>query len=327
MNNFSTFEEWRWQKEIQSDITIQGGYLEKQLIFNKACNGYLKAEFCKFGSYHLSIMDFQLDGPAVCDYSTEGESIGLFYNLSGSWIALNNNGKDQPIIPGQQTLYYTSGHQERLRLIPDNGHQKSLELNLSVDYFTNLLSGYSPLQEKFINTIASGEQRHIQMGISPMTLPMKWIINTILQCTRTGLMKRLFLEAKILELLMLHVEQAEVLGDSTISQFKNPSELDALHEAKSILEANLDNPPTIRVLAKMVGMNEFDLKKGFKNTFNTAIYRYVTGLKMEQAKEILQDGNKSITEVSQLMGYKNPQHFTAAFKKFYGTLPSKLKNL
>ena len=39
---------------------------------------------------------------------------------------------------------------------------------------------------------------------------MKWMINTMKQNRRVGAMKRIFLEAKIPELLMLQVEQVDI---------------------------------------------------------------------------------------------------------------------
>lgn len=321
----SKLEEWKSETTIPSTITIQGVNQEKQFTFNKSDKGSFQGEFLQFGSFHVSILNFYLNNPTVCLYETKGTSIGLYFNLTGNRTSLAGR-NEQSILPGQQTIYFTSGHQERLRLTPDNGQQKGLEINFPVPFYIDLLSGYSVLQKNFIHTINSGQNPFVQLSTSPMTLPMKWIVNTILQCTRTGLLKRLFLEAKILELLMLQLEQAELHNTARMNQ-PTSTEQDALYEAKTILETNLDTPPTIRVLSRMVGMNEFDLKKGFKRTFNTTIYRYVNALKMQQAKEILQEGNKSISEVSLLMGYKNPQHFTAAFKKFFGTLPSKLKSL
>lgn len=41
---------------------------------------------------------------------------------------------------------------------------------------------------------------------------------------------------------------------------------------------------------------------------------------------LLQKG-KTVSETADLVGYKNPQHFTAAFKGYYGMLPSELKKL
>ena len=74
-----------------------------------------------------------------------------------------------------------------------------------------------------------------------------------------------------------------------------------------------------------MGTNQQTLKKGFKELFGTTIWGYYNNLRMETAKDLLINQEKSIAEVADNIGYKNPQHFTVAFKKKYGILPSILK--
>jgi AraC-like DNA-binding protein len=45
---------------------------------------------------------------------------------------------------------------------------------------------------------------------------------------------------------------------------------------------------------------------------------------MEKAKELILEKNYNIAETSYSVGYKHAQHFTVAFKKMYGYLPSEL---
>ena len=59
--------------------------------------------------------------------------------------------------------------------------------------------------------------------------------------------------------------------------------------------------------------------------FHTTIFAYYNGLRMERAKYLLMDSGKSISEVSDEIGYKNPQHFTVAFKKKFGLSPKNFK--
>ncbi|MEX2568569.1 MAG: helix-turn-helix domain-containing protein [Cyclobacteriaceae bacterium] len=47
---------------------------------------------------------------------------------------------------------------------------------------------------------------------------------------------------------------------------------------------------------------------------------------MHQARKRLLEERLSVYEVSEMAGYKNPQHFSTAFKKFFGFNPSRLKS-
>ena len=95
--------------------------------------------------------------------------------------------------------------------------------------------------------------------------------------------------------------------------------------AESVLKKNLQNPPTILELSVITGINQFKLKQNFKCVFGKPIFTYVTELRMEEAKKLIRDEGCTISETAYRVGYKNPQHFTAAFKRKYNYLPSRLK--
>ncbi len=46
---------------------------------------------------------------------------------------------------------------------------------------------------------------------------------------------------------------------------------------------------------------------------------------MNEARRLLLSGEMNIAEVADTVGYKNPNHFTTAFKKYFGFVPSELK--
>ncbi|MCC9041578.1 helix-turn-helix domain-containing protein [Myroides sp. M-43] len=54
-------------------------------------------------------------------------------------------------------------------------------------------------------------------------------------------------------------------------------------------------------------------------------YYGLNRMKSKRAKRLLLDHKWYVGEVSEHLGYKNPQHFTVAFKKYYGVLPSLFK--
>ena len=98
-----------------------------------------------------------------------------------------------------------------------------------------------------------------------------------------------------------------------------------LAQAKSILTSDFLNPPTIPVLARRCGLNEFTLKKEFKRTFNSTIFTFVQKLKMEQAWTLIKEENHSVSQAANAVGYVNVSHFANAFKKHFNINPGALK--
>jgi AraC-like DNA-binding protein len=93
-------------------------------------------------------------------------------------------------------------------------------------------------------------------------------------------------------------------------------------EAQKILHHSWQNPPSIPQLASMVGTNACYLKRHFKRAFGTTIYAYSLQLRMEKALKLLQSNEKRISEIAHIVGYKHAAHFTTAFKKHFGVVPT-----
>lgn len=151
------------------------------------------------------------------------------------------------------------------------------------------------------------------------------ILHSIENSPHSGFCGKLFLESKVLELLVLQLTQAESATGEEVAALKKEDK-EKMNEVKEILIEHFESPPSLIVLAHMVGTNEFNLKKNFKIAFGTTVYGYLNQYKMELAKSMLIRGDSKISEVSGKMGYRHPTHFTSAFKKYFGYLPNKIRS-
>ena len=102
------------------------------------------------------------------------------------------------------------------------------------------------------------------------------------------------------------------------------SEREKIKEARLILERNIDQPHTIRELARKVAMNECYLKKGFKTLIGKTIHEYQQELRMNKAKTLLQQEGRSVTDVANILGFSSISHFSTAFKRVTGMKPCEL---
>ncbi len=75
-------------------------------------------------------------------------------------------------------------------------------------------------------------------------------------------------------------------------------------------------------LARQVGVNEAKLMHAFKQVFGQTIFDYTQGLRMDEAKRLLETTEKSITEIAFDVGYEYSSNFTTAFKRRFFITPS-----
>lgn len=176
-----------------------------------------------------------------------------------------------------------------------------------------------------IRAIEEGRNAKLSRKYLPLNQEIKRIIGNIRNCRRTGSFHRLCLELKIAELLLLQLEQYRLLNSNRkIRPEFTGSDLARLEAARKILEESFSNPPTIRDLSLRIGVNESKLKSDFKKLFDRTIHSYILKLRMQEAYRLITGEGLLLKEVAMRVGYRNPSHFSAAFREFYGVCPRQL---
>ncbi|GAB3330720.1 AraC family transcriptional regulator [Larkinella ripae] len=200
----------------------------------------------------------------------------------------------------------------------------SVEIELSLDFLRRLFNQDLEQLGPFGTLIEKNRPGLLGDRSYPITARMKEVLTDLRDCPYVGILKRIYLEAKVCELLTLQIDQ--ITNEKTAPPSLKKTEVDKLHEVKDLLSQNLTTPYSIEQLSRMVGLNRTKLQEGFKALFHTTVFGYLTDCRMEQAKALILTGSfETIAEVSNLIGYKNHQHFTVAFKKKFGYLPRELK--
>lgn len=145
----------------------------------------------------------------------------------------------------------------------------------------------------------------------------------ILECPYCDTSRRVFLEAKAMELLAIQLSQPL---EETRSETRplRLDDIERIHEARRILSGRLEDPPSLMELSRMVGLNDFKLKAGFKQVFGTTAFGYLHERRIEEARRLIEAGEMSVGEVALAVGYASPSRFAAAFKRRYGIRPSSL---
>lgn len=134
--------------------------------------------------------------------------------------------------------------------------------------------------------------------------------------------RRIYLESCALDLI---ARQVASLSDGMETPFRTKSRHRELaFAARDHLDGRLQNPPTIGELSRIVGTNEFTLKRAFKETLGTTIFGYVSRCRMEHATSLLQQG-MSVSSAAQAVGYSCVRSFSAAFRRQNGYPPSAMR--
>jgi len=100
-----------------------------------------------------------------------------------------------------------------------------------------------------------------------------------------------------------------------------------IEKAKAYINGNIFKKLKADEVAAHVNLSENYFTVYFKEKTHENFLNYVLGLKMEHAKKLLKTSNKSISEISFLLGYEDYRSFNRVFKRSTGKNPSKFRQL
>ncbi|WP_306352722.1 helix-turn-helix transcriptional regulator [Flavobacterium sp. '19STA2R22 D10 B1'] len=249
----------------------------------------------------------------------------MHFVLSGNTKMINTAGNETLTFEKfQHNLVYTNGVKNNWEW-ESNDDLKLFEVYIKIDFFKKYICENESYLKPFTSAVKNKTNAVLAKENLTITPEMYTTIENIVNCNRKGAYKKMFFEAQIIQLLLLQLEQV-CCNNCAIKCSLKKSDINKMHQVKEIMLSNLNSPHTLLELAHQVGTNEFTLKKGFKTIFGNTVFGYLNDAKMAKAQKMLIEQGLSVTQVAEQVGYKNATHFTTAFKKKYGILPSTLKN-
>ncbi len=266
----------------------------------------------------LAIENNQLHDDLIIECPERQHPLEFFFQISGTSSdnsVCNNAG---------EYCFYGSGiaPQEQSET---SSKQKNLGINLHMkpELFCSFFGeNISDIREQLNYLLENDNEDYYYCSTGKTTPQMQVALQQILECPYEKITKRIFLESKVLELMALLIEQThQPKSPKTDSHKFNSDDLERLHYAKEIIQHSFENPPSLLELAHQVGLNDYKLKLGFRQVFQTTVFGYLQTYRMELAKELLTTKTLSVQQVARKVGYAHAGYFSAAFKRKYGINP------
>lgn len=277
-----------------------------------------------FNGIYICYGNFSFEKKTKIKFENTEETIKMHFVLNGSSMVKSAKPSFlHHFQTNEHNLLYSSKSQKNWEW-KSNSQLELFEITLTIDFLKKYIPNGETQIKPFLEAVKSQKTGCLFRQNFIITLEMLAIIKEIIHCKRLGTYKKMHLEAKIIQLLLLQLEQL-CCNKCLVKCSLKKNESDKMHIAKEIILANIKNPLSLKELAHQVGTNEFTLKKDFKTIFGTTVFGYLNDFKMEKALKLLTEEGQTVTQVAEIIGYKNATHFTTAFKKKYGILPSALK--
>ncbi len=103
-----------------------------------------------------------------------------------------------------------------------------------------------------------------------------------------------------------------------ISKIRKTRSSMIVEKAKDIINSRYASQIGYKDVAKELFISSSYFLSLFKQETNSTFVEYLTRIRIERSKELLQNTNKNITEISYEVGFGNPNYFSSTFKKVSG---------
>lgn len=260
----------------------------------------------------------------VVFYDQQGRGLDML----GSCIFLK--GKVKTFLPDGEVDIVSYNGSHNFKFDPNNEFrhlcQADTELNFihisyTPQFFHQLLPENEPWAEK-LKTKIEKKERLVGDHFAAISLAQEQALANIFSTPLTGKLGYMMIETSIIQLILLQMYSLFHKEEAFRQPAANKRDTELIQELKHYLNSTYLDDHSISALAQRFGTNTNKLMTLFKKMFGKSIFEYITDQRMEHARRLLREEGLLVTEVSRNIGYKNPNHFSTAFKKRFGVQPT-----
>lgn len=200
-----------------------------------------------------------------------------------------------------------------------SGWTITFDIYYSEEYLLRFVP-YFPALEKFLENIHQKTMCSLAPSNLLATPEIYQVINSVLQHQYESKFDEVYAECKSLEILTLALHCIEENTEIKVWTL-SPAEKNTFQSIHDWLCKNYDRPGTLKEIALRFGLNEYKLKKGFKQLYGSTVFEFLLVQKMHTARNLLRNSTESIEMIAYETGYSKLPHFSTAYKNFFGYSP------
>lgn len=187
---------------------------------------------------------------------------------------------------------------------------------------TNVSSLNKKLYEVFVDT--DHENRFANFG--NLNLKMADLIKKMKTVKGKGMLRILKIEAKIYEILSLHIQQHNrILAGTEIPNALDKTELKIIRKLGNLIVKNPAKEYSLEQLSNKSGLTQAKLQEGFKFLYNRTVTEYIRHIRLESSRGLLKTTDLNISQVVYTIGFSSRSYFSKIFKEKYGLTPNEFK--
>lgn len=271
----------------------------------------------------LIVNEYKLKKNISVDFTIENAPLEFAFCLSGKMnIEINQSSgfKSFLEISSGNCAVFCLPHTSGTMRISGCEQLKVLSLHVSKDYLKQFV--YQEISDfpKILSDAIWSEDSNPFILTSKMNPLMTMSGNQILENVFSGTPRKMFLEAKALELMTHIISQiSDDYSEKSTNQLSS-EEIEKIEKLEQNLIQNFANLPSLAEMAESLAMTHTRLNQAFRKVFGNTVFGYIREKRLEEAKAMLEKG-LTVTEITYKLGFSSPAHLSRDFREKFGINP------
>lgn len=289
-------------------------------VYTEGIFGYILLQEIKVENYYMWYYILYFPKSTTLPVVIETFSFMLHYMLEGDIIYSSADLREVQVLQGHYQLSLLPPDiQYMVQFKP--GQCQSLHISLPHRILHQSTNGSPHLR----SLLQRGDAEAATPLFFRMNKRIQAAVSEILTCREENVREQMYLHERLLRLQNLYMEDIDTYKRRLQTERKplQPDELEAYILAHLEVPDNKEeNPLTLKKLAARSGMTPAAFHAAYSQHYKMPLDDLVAKLRIEQAMRLVKHSTHSITEIAELVGYREKTNFTRAFKNHFGNPPS-----
>ena len=187
---------------------------------------------------------------------------------------------------------------------------------------TNVASLNKKLYELFVDR--DYENRYMHFG--ELNLKMADDVRKIHKIKAKGMLRVLKIEAKVYEILSLHIQQHErQTAGKELPNSLTKKELKTIKKICDLIQKEPAKQYSLDQLSEKYGLSQAKLQDGFKFLYKRTVTEFIRHIRLEQARNFIKTTDLNISQIVYSIGFTSRSYFSKIFKEKYDISPNEFK--
>lgn len=127
----------------------------------------------------------------------------------------------------------------------------------------------------------------------------------------------------LMEILAIHLMRQSNFTATLSPVLRNSTSLCA--SVRRYMDEHYKESITLDMLAQMFHVSKYHMAHLFTETYKISPINYMLSLRIQEAKQLLQTTDYSLSLISRMLGFSSPSYFSQSFRKQTGTSPQEYR--